>query len=373
MAATSLAGYVVGVTADRRADEQIELLRRRGATTLHGPSIKTLPLDAAQELRSVTEVLLSHPPDYVIANTGIGMRGWFAAADGWGLGDDLTDALSTSRIFARGPKAAAVVHAAGLEVASRAPSERLGEVVKLLLDEPLKGTRIAYQEHGDEVASALEPLIEAGATVIRVPVYRWIIPADVAPALRLIDAIAGKRLHAVTFTSAPAVRNLFGLAAQHGLDTTLSNAFNDSVVAACIGPVCAGQALDEGIERPLVPVRARLGLMVRALGDHLAEQAQPVDLDGVPVRLQGTALIIGAQIIELTDREAAVISMLMTRSRAVVSKTQLLRDVWGGNCDPHVVEVTVGRLRTRLRDHSLSIRAVPRRGYLLERVAGSPL
>jgi len=57
MAAPSLAGYVVGVTADRRADEQIELLRRRGATTLHGPSIKTLPLDAAQELRSITELL----------------------------------------------------------------------------------------------------------------------------------------------------------------------------------------------------------------------------------------------------------------------------------------------------------------------------
>ena len=132
MAAASLAGYVVGVTADRRADEQIELLRRRGATTLHGPSIKTLPLDAAQELRSITEQLLLHPPDYVIANTGIGMRGWFAAADGWGIGDELTDALSTSRIFARGPKAAAAAHAAGLEVASRAASERLDEVVKLL-------------------------------------------------------------------------------------------------------------------------------------------------------------------------------------------------------------------------------------------------
>ena len=90
MAAPSLAGYVVGVTADRRADEQIELLRRRGATTLHGPSIKTLPLDAAQELRSITELLLRDPPDYVIANTGIGMRGWFAAA---GLELDRTERL----------------------------------------------------------------------------------------------------------------------------------------------------------------------------------------------------------------------------------------------------------------------------------------
>ena len=60
--------------------------------------------------------------------------------------------------------------------------------MKLLLEEPLQGTRIAYQEHGDEPGSALEPLTDAGAEVIRVPIYRWIVPDDVAPALRLIDA-----------------------------------------------------------------------------------------------------------------------------------------------------------------------------------------
>jgi DNA-binding winged helix-turn-helix (wHTH) protein len=54
-----------------------------------------------------------------------------------------------------------------------------------------------------------------------------------------------------------------------------------------------------------------------------------------------------------------------------VSKSELLREVWGSGCDAHVVEVTVGRLRTRLRNHGLSIRAVPRRGYLLERVTAS--
>ena len=144
MAAPSLAGYVVGVTADRRADEQIELLRRRGATTLHGPSIKTLPLDAAQELRSITELLLRNPPDYVIANTGIGMRGWFAAADGWGIGDELTDALSLSRIFARGPKAAAAAHRPGSKL--RAERPRSGSTQsETVARGAFAGTRIAYK------------------------------------------------------------------------------------------------------------------------------------------------------------------------------------------------------------------------------------
>ena len=37
-----LTGFTIGVTACRRADEQIELLERKGATVLHGPA--TLPL-----------------------------------------------------------------------------------------------------------------------------------------------------------------------------------------------------------------------------------------------------------------------------------------------------------------------------------------
>ena len=36
-----LEGYTIGVTADRRASEQAELLRRRGARVIDGPTIAT--------------------------------------------------------------------------------------------------------------------------------------------------------------------------------------------------------------------------------------------------------------------------------------------------------------------------------------------
>ena len=55
---TSLAGYAVGITADRRWEEQAELLARRGATVLHGPTIKTLPLGSAEDLRRATEQVI---------------------------------------------------------------------------------------------------------------------------------------------------------------------------------------------------------------------------------------------------------------------------------------------------------------------------
>src|SRR4051794_31528631 len=49
-----LEGRVVGVTADRRADEQAELLERRGAAVVRGPTMRTLPLAGTDELLAAT-------------------------------------------------------------------------------------------------------------------------------------------------------------------------------------------------------------------------------------------------------------------------------------------------------------------------------
>jgi uroporphyrinogen-III synthase len=364
--ALPLAGFTIGMTADRRSDEQAELLRRRGACVLHGPVIKTLPLVSDAQLRDVTEDLHRKPPDYVIANTGIGMRAWFNAAESWGTGDVLVDTLAKAQVFARGPKAASVAHTAGLEVAYRAPSERLEEVIELLLDEPIRGARVVYQEHGDDVADALARLTAAGAEVIRVPVYRWILPDDVVGAQRLIEATIGGRLHAVTFTSAPAVRNLFAIAGRMGRADELREALASRVRVACVGPVCAEQAMDDGIPDPIVPTKARLGLLVRVLCDRLSADVIEMRVQGCSVRIQGSAVLVDGEQVDLSEREAHVLRLLAERPGAVVGKHQFLREVWAGNADPHVVEVTIGRLRRRVALFNTAIRVIPRRGYLLD-------
>src|SRR5207247_3950301 len=77
MPALPLKGCTIGVTADRRWQEQAELLARRGATVVHGPTIATVYLNNDERLRRVTEGLIASPPDFLVANTGIGMRAWF--------------------------------------------------------------------------------------------------------------------------------------------------------------------------------------------------------------------------------------------------------------------------------------------------------
>jgi len=60
-----------------------------------------------------------------------------------------------------------------------------------------------------------------------------------------------------------------------------------------------------------------------------------------------------------------VLGILARRPGAVVSKKALLEEVWEGESDDHVVEVTVARLRHRLGAAGASIETVVRRGYRL--------
>ena len=360
-----LDGFTVGITADRRADEQAALFERRGATVAHGPSVRTLPLGEDEGLRAATEALIDRPPDVLIANTGLGIRSWFGAAESWDLGDELLDALRPARIFARGPKAAGAVHSLGLDVHARAPSERLRECLELVAAEAAPGARVAVQRDGGPSTPDLALLRDAGAEVIEVPVYRWRSPDDSRAAVRLAEGVIAGRVHAVTFTFGPALTSWLGLAAQEGLSDALRRTLaSGRVVVGCVGPACVEVAAAEGISDGdlVVPRTSRLGPLVRTVAERLVDRSQRVG----SLVITGTVVRCGERRIELTDIEARILTALAARSGTVVAKADLLREVWGDAAtDPHLVEVAVGRLRRRLGPAGAAVEAVPRRGYVL--------
>lgn len=365
----ALTGFSIGITADRRWDEQAALFERRGATVVHGPSIRTLPVGADAPLRRATDDVVANPPRILIANTGLGIRSWFGAADNWGMGPALEAALARSRIYARGPKASGAVHSAGLPVAARARTERLREVVDQVIEGLQPGERVALQVDGSGDSPEIERLRRAGAEVVVVPVYRWTGPEDVGPALRLAEAALTGRIHAVTFTAGPAVRNLMYIAARHGLDGDLRKALTEGrVVVGCVGPVCADVATAEGLLSPhlVQPDAYRLGPLVRAVAERLVERRVTVPLGPAVMVLAGTSVTVGDDRLVLTDTEARLLATLAGRPNAVFTKEHLLRAVWGGEVtDPHTVEVGIARLRKRLGRHGSAIRSIHRRGYTL--------
>jgi uroporphyrinogen-III synthase len=361
-----LEGYAVGVTADRRSEEQAELLRRRGASVLCGPSIETLYLGDDDTLRQATAALIARPPDYLVATTGIGIRAWLEAAATWGVGEGLVEALRPARIVARGPKAAGAVLAAGLSTWARSATEQMEEVVERLLAEDLAGRRVAVQEYGVPSPSVSRALVAAGAEVVEVPVYRWREPSDTGPACRLVEAAAAGQLDAVTFTSAPAVHNLFAIAERAGRRDDLLAAFNGGTIAACVGPVCAAGARREGVVAPLEPPVGRLGLLVRALSDELAPRRRTFMLAGREVVVQGSAVEVDGRAEQLSPRERAVFESLAATPGAVVPRAALLARVWNDrDADGHLLEVTVGRLRRRLGPSGPAIEVKAGRGYRL--------
>src|ERR671923_432267 len=220
-----LAGFTVGVTAARRADELGALLQRRGAAVLHAPALRIVPLSDDSELLAATKEIIQRTPDVVVATTAIGFRGWIEAADGWGLGEDLLARLREVELLARGPKVKGAVRAAGLTEEWSPSSESMAEVLDRLLAEGVQGRRIAVQLHGEPLPGFVESLRAAGAEVVGVPVYRWLPPEDLAPVDRLLDATVSRGLDALTFTSAPAAASLLSRAEERGLLPELLSAF----------------------------------------------------------------------------------------------------------------------------------------------------
>ena len=260
----------MGVTADRRWEEQARLFADRGVDVVHGPTLRTIDLSEQEALRDVTRSLVGCPPDYLIVTTGMGMRRWLEAAGRWDLAGALLASLAAARVVARGAKATSAARGAGLDVWWRAPEETMQEIVDHLSGQDDIGrSRVAVQLFEPEGHPSTEALRALSADLVEVPVYQWALPDDPGPAMALVDAAVAGELDAVTFTAQPAVRNLFHLAGDRR-DRLLA-AFNGGLVASCVGPVCASAATEEGVKAPIWPDPPRLSAMVRQVTARLAE------------------------------------------------------------------------------------------------------
>ena len=369
-----LAGFTVAVTAARRHEELTALLQRRGARVVEAPAIRIISTGDDVELRAATEECIAVPADVVVATTGIGFRGWMEAADGWGLGEQLRARLADAELLTRGPKAKGAVRAAGLAEAWAPASESTDEVLARLLAEGVKGRRIAVQLHGEPLPDFVDALTGAGATVVQVPVYRWVPAQDIRPLQRLVEQVVAGQVDCVTFTSAPAVASLLRVARDDGRETSLLAALRGGVLAACVGPVTAAPLERLGV--PTVqPERARLGALVRTVVEELPVRRTRAVLAG-PHRLalRGHDVLVDGRPVALTVRQAGVLSALVAGGGKVLSRSELLARAWPDEAaDEHAVEMTVARLRAALGPAGAVVETVVKRGYRLAAPSQPPV
>nr|WP_240605847.1 uroporphyrinogen-III synthase [Planctomonas deserti] len=363
--ADQLEGFRIGVTSDRRSEDLIDALERRGGTVLHAPTLRIAHAEHDEPLIEDTRVLIDAAPDVLLATTSYGIRRWFEVADSAGLGQELTDALAETDILVRGPKARGAIRAAGLDDAGMSDEETTASLVDKTLAEYPHATAVAVQLHGQTDEHQLSRLRDAGVRVLTVAPYRWVSPDAADERVgRLIDAIVARQLDAVTFTSAPAVHALFGAAEALGRIEPLLDAMRSDVLSAAVGPVTAAPLEAAGIQ-PIQPQRYRMGALIRLVCEYLEQnRVLRVQTRQGDLAIRGASVDIAGRRIPLSPAAEALMRALVAANGGVVSRAELAA-LLPGTVDDHAMEVTLSRLRQTLGVPGL-VQTVVKRGYRLD-------
>ena len=256
--ADSLAGMRVLSFEARRADELATMLGRHGAEVVRAPALREAALETTPEAMEAARRIAAGEIAAVILLTGVGTKAWAAA-----VGDGpprLVDVLARVPIVARGPKPVAALRELGVSGAHPVPPPhtwREALAVVEGLDLPV-GARLVVQEYGVPPVALHLALGERRYEIVRVPVYRWALPADPAPLVAGAEAIARGACDVAVFTNGAQVEHLFRVApAPDAVRAGLACA-----VVASVGPICSEALEAHGVAVDLEASPPKMGPLV---------------------------------------------------------------------------------------------------------------
>lgn len=261
-----LSGRTIAVTASRKAEEQIAALERKGATVIHAPTMRIVPVEDDAMLIEETHALLAAAPPTFFVTTGQGINSWLEILTE-PLKTRVLEYLAGTQIICRGSKGRGAVRAWGLPDCPSSSEETSHSMVQLALEMGISPGPVGLQRHGYVPDAALAPLGER--EIVVVAPYRWEKPLSLAPMHDLVDRIVNREVDAVTFTAAPAVQSLLNEAESLGVFELVLDAFRHDVRPVAVGHVTAEPLVDVGLA-PLYPQRERLGAMIALMAESLS-------------------------------------------------------------------------------------------------------
>jgi uroporphyrinogen-III synthase len=263
----------VAAFESRLAAEMTGLIERQGGRPMVAPALREVPLEDNREALQFGERLLAGQVDMLILLTGAGLEMLLSVLQTVHPLETIKEALGKITLVARGPKPAAVLRGLGLAPQLTVPEPNTWRDLLKALDEnqPVLGLRVALQEYGSTNAELLEELRERGATLIRVPVYKWALPEELDHLREALTAIMDGQVDIVLLTNAVQVDHVMQVLVKDGNVDRFKQALS-RVVVASVGPVVSERLRQHGWPVDVEPSHPKMGTLAREVG----EQARPL-------------------------------------------------------------------------------------------------
>ena len=269
----------------RRAQEIAQLIRNNGGEAIVAPSSREVQTPNEEE-RKLIQGLLNNEFDAIIFMTGVGSRALVQAAEAVCTREEFLTALTRTRVVVRGPKPAAAMREFNVPVTLAVPEPNTWREIVKALDEnqeriPLKGRRIAIQEHGEPSPELYNALRDRGADLVPVRVYRWELPEDTGPLKDAIRNLTDNKIDVVLFTSSVQFVHASRVAAEMGVAQQFADALSQAVVAS-IGPISSETLRENDVRVDLEPSHPNMGFLVKEAAERSAELVRKKKAEATP-------------------------------------------------------------------------------------------
>jgi uroporphyrinogen-III synthase len=270
----SFDGLRVLALESRRATELAALIRTYGGQPLIAPALREVPLETNAAALDFAAGILLGEYDIVIFLTGGGVRALVDIVGRVYPADEFLEALSRTKIVARGPKPSAVLRELNVPIWVTAPEpntwrEMLTAMDARAAEQSLAAARVAVQEYGVSNDDLIEALHARGASTTRVPVYRWALPEDIGPLKEAVTAISARTVDVILLASGVQIAHLLCVAGMMGQQADVRRGLSTMAIAS-IGPTTSEELRRQNLQPDLEASHPKLGFLVKDAAEHAA-------------------------------------------------------------------------------------------------------
>jgi uroporphyrinogen-III synthase len=236
----TLKGKTVAVTRPcGQADEEAEIIRKKGGKPYLIPTIEIQSLGDLSPIKKFIEELRQGGIDYIVFMSVNGIKHLLSAAENLKLTNQLEKGLKKTTVIAVGPRTAQEIEAHGVHVnlvPEKYTSDGIAESMQQL---NLAGKKVAIPRTSAANPTLKQKLTEKGALVQEVYVYNSAIPKNDGLNRRFVQDLASGKIHAIVFGSGLCAKNFFQMLSEIVPPDKIAAILGQKVTVLAIGPVTA--------------------------------------------------------------------------------------------------------------------------------------